>query len=223
MSTTPTDPRLQRIRELQAESAQRGDAYHWFESVYTEAGGEPARIPWSQDGLNPHLRNWARHRNGAGKSAAVIGCGLGENAEYLATLGFAVTAFDISRTAVEWCRQRYPASGVRYLEGDLFAPEKLGTFDLAVEIHTLQALPRELRQRAIAAVAALTGQQLLVICRGCDQPEPDETIPWPLTREELAEFGRHGLDELMFHSFTDEKQPPVRRFLIEYRRKYTKT
>jgi 2-polyprenyl-3-methyl-5-hydroxy-6-metoxy-1,4-benzoquinol methylase len=211
-----------RIEELQNASWQKGDATGWFEELYREAAGDKTRIPWSQSGMNPHL---ATHvpPDGTGRTAVVIGCGLGENAEFLATRGFAVTAFDISPTAVAWCRRQHEGSGVSYRVADLFtAASELGQFDFVLEAHTLQALPRPLRAQAVHAIAALVREELLVICRGCDEPSPQETIPWPLTRAELSGFAAAGLTQISFDDFYDQKAPPTRRFRIVYRRAYTK-
>ena len=216
-----SDPRDERIQKLQAKSWQRGDATGWFEDFYADAGGDAAQIPWSESGLNPHLREWVERENlrGDGQSAVVIGCGLGENAEFLAGLGFAVTAFDISPTAVEWCRRRHPQTAVKYCVADLFsAAQTLGKVDFVLEAHTLQALPRSLRAQATDAVAALVRQRLLVICRSCDEPEEQETIPWPLTRVELGGLEASGLTQVRLEDFRDQKQPPSRRFRVEYRR-----
>lgn len=212
------DPRSERITQLQRESWSRGDATGWFERLYAEAAGDQARIPWADKGVNPQLREWCEREGvvGAGRTACVIGCGLGADAEYLAGLGFAVTAFDISPTAVAWCQKEYPGSPVRYEVQDLF--EARGRFDFVLESHTLQALPRDLRTRAVAAVAGLVDGDLLVIARGADAPEPGETIPWPLTPAELAGFDAAGLTCVRFEDFRDGKTPPQRRFRILYRR-----
>jgi SAM-dependent methyltransferase len=215
------DERRRRIEELQQAAWRKGDASAWFDQVYTEAAGEVSRIPWSQRGLNGFWRTWAERADlrGDGQTAVVIGCGLGENAEHLAARGFAVTAFDISPTAVEWCQRRFAGSKVTYRVGDLFtAARDLGQFDFVLEVHTLQTLPRSLRAQAVAAVAALARHRLLVICRGCETPEADEVIPWPLTRGELAGFARAGLREASFEDFADEEIPRLRRFRVEYRR-----
>lgn len=220
------DPRQARVRKLQSEAWRKGDATGWFEEVYSEANRDTARIPWSEAGLNPHLRAWAEREKlkGQGQSAVVIGCGLGDNAEYLAGLGFAVTAFDISPTAVAWCREKHRDTAVKYVEADLFtAAAQLGQFDFVLEVHTLQALPRTLRTQAVDAVAALVRQRLLVICRGCDEPEAQETVPWPLTPGELQSLEECGLTRVRWEDFFDQKQPPSRRFRIEYRRAYTKS
>jgi SAM-dependent methyltransferase len=221
-----SDPRQAKVQKLQTEAWERGDATSWFEDVYSEANRDTSLIPWSESGLNPHLRAWAEREGlkGEGQSAVVIGCGLGDNAEYLAGLGFTVTAFDISPTAVAWCREKHQATSVKYVEADLFsAAAQLGQFDFVLEVHTLQALPRTLRVQAATAVAALVRQRLLVICRACDEPEPQETVPWPLTRAELQPLADCGLTPIQWEDFLDQRTPPSRRFRIEYRRAYTKS
>jgi 2-polyprenyl-3-methyl-5-hydroxy-6-metoxy-1,4-benzoquinol methylase len=48
-----------------------------------------------------------------------VGCGLGADAEYLASLGFDTVGFDISETAIRLARERFPGSAVRYVSADL--------------------------------------------------------------------------------------------------------
>ncbi|MBY0507782.1 MAG: class I SAM-dependent methyltransferase [Bryobacteraceae bacterium] len=207
------------FKPLQEKHWQAGDPTGWFEPAYAQANGDRAAIPWAEKGINPHLAEWAERVNlaGTGRTALVIGCGLGDDAEYLASRGFAVTAFDISPTAIAWCQERFPGSTVQYVVADLFA-HALPPADFVLEAHTLQALPRPYRASAVAAISASVQGQLLVICRGCDVPEPGETIPWPLTPEELAGFAAAGLLQTSFEDFEDDKQPPRRRFRIEYNR-----
>jgi SAM-dependent methyltransferase len=110
-----------------------------------------------------YLTAWA-DRNalaGHGRSALVVGCGLGRrDAEFLAGLGFAVTAFDISETAVRTARERHPGSPVDYVVADLLDPPApwRDAFDLVVESNNAQALPRPARDRAIANVAPLVAR-----------------------------------------------------------------
>ena len=50
-----------------------------------------------------------------------MGCGLGYDAEFVASLGFTTTAFDISATAIEMARRRHVRTDVDYQEADLLA------------------------------------------------------------------------------------------------------
>jgi hypothetical protein len=63
------------------------------------------------------------------------------------------------------------------------------------------------------------GGELLVIARGREPSDPPGTMPWPLVRDELAAFGRAGLEETRFEDFLDAESPPVRRFRVHYRRR----
>ena len=51
----------------------------------------------------------------------VVGAGYGRDAEYLSSLGYPTTAFDISPSAVEQTRARHPDSTVHYDVADLLA------------------------------------------------------------------------------------------------------
>src|SRR5436190_22479731 len=138
-----------RGRELHAEFAARGDAFGWFEALYKEAGGDNNRISWADLEPNSYFRAWAETSGlkGDGRSALVVGCGLGDDAKYLHDLGFKVTAFDISPTAIEWARKLYPDTGIQFEVGDLFKPPiewkytqagslRSGGFDFVLEIYT---------------------------------------------------------------------------------------
>lgn len=155
-----------------------------------------------------------------GRRALKIGCGLGDDAEELSRRGLDTTAFDISTTAISWCRQRFPRSSVFYVEADLFRPPDgwARGFDFVLESYTLQVLPSELRDEAMRRVADFVapGGTLLVIARGREPGEAEGTMPWPLTRQEMALFKDAGLAELHFEDYLDDENPPVRRFRATY-------
>ena len=93
----------------------------WFERLYAAAEAGDAEVPWDRGGPNPFLEQWVRERGleGAGRRALVIGTALGDDAELLAARGYAVTAFDVSPTAIEGARRRFPDSSVDYRVADL--------------------------------------------------------------------------------------------------------
>jgi SAM-dependent methyltransferase len=214
-----------RSRALSAEYAGQADRLGWFDALYREAAGDANAIPWANLAPNPLLVAFhADHPSAAAafheRTCLVVGCGLGDDAEYLAAAGGRVTAFDLSETAVRWCQRRFAGSPVAYVAADLLAPpgEWARRFDFVFEANTLQALPSELRPRAIECVAGFVapGGTLLVVCRGREPDEAVEGPPWPLVREEVETFGRFGLREVSFQDLIVDDDPPVRRFVAEY-------
>ncbi|MBC8108064.1 MAG: class I SAM-dependent methyltransferase [Anaerolineae bacterium] len=212
-------------RALIASQYERNDPIGWFEALYSTANGDVSQIPWADQKPNHNLTSWLDRERTAGtnRSAIIVGCGLGDDAEELARRGFVVSAFDVSQSAIDWCSRRFPSSPVKYAQADLFRMpgEWLGKFNFVFEAYTIQALPRSLRPQAIAAVASLVapGGELLVICRGREADEDDGSLPWPLTHEEIASFEPHGLRRESFENYFDEERdPPVRRFRARFRK-----
>ena len=119
----------QHAASLSHAAIAAGDATAWFEQVYADAAAGKTSVPWDRGQANELLvhRASGRYRDGPlraadGANALVIGCGLGEDAEYIAGLGFATTAFDIAPTAIAVARSRFPNSPVDYQVADLLAP-----------------------------------------------------------------------------------------------------
>jgi SAM-dependent methyltransferase len=214
----------ERARELAAEYTAAGRPTEWFDVLYAEGADGEAEIPWAEFEANPNLLEWLERSrvSPSGTSALKVGCGLGDDAEALSERGFDVTAFDVSPTAVEWCRDRFPDSTVGYRVADLLAaPEEWSrAFEFVLESYTLQVLPTPERRRAIRAVADVVapGGTLLVVCRGREPDEPEGAMPWPLTRETVLRFEDEGLDLVSFEDYHDDETPPVRRFRAEFQR-----
>jgi SAM-dependent methyltransferase len=211
-------------RRLAAEYIARGDATGWFEPLYRAAEAGSAAVPWADLRPNPNVVSWAEgHRvDGTALRALKVGCGFGDDAEYLRSRGFSVVAFDIAETAIAVARRRFPASTVEYRALDLFAlpADFAGAFDLVLESYTLQVLPEDLRRHATTIIASLVrrGGRLVVVARARDPDDPAGTMPWPLTRDDLLGFTAAGLEEVSFEDYVEAEQPPVRRFRAVYRR-----
>ncbi len=215
-----------RVRELSQTSYQQGDYTGWFEKLYAEAAGNTDAIPWADRGLNYWLSDWSEKSQVVlqNRRVLVVGCGLGDDAEYLAKLGATVTAFDLSQTAIDWCHQRFPNSQVNYQVADLFtapADWKL-SFDLVVEIYTIQALPANIRPNAIDCIGNFVAPngKLLVVCRGRNPEDPTMDLPpFSLTHDELNKFISTGLTQVSFEDFIDNVESgSPRRFRIVYQR-----
>lgn len=203
--------------------AKQGDPDGWFEEFYARAGGDIHKIYWADLQPNPMLLTWLKQqRGGAGKKAVLVGCGLGDDAEVLAGNGYHVTAFDISNSAIDMCRHRFPDSLVDYQIDDLFnrPPGWRQSFDLVYECNTVQILTGANRNRAIQAITELVavGGELIVSCRSGQKNEVSGTFPVPLDRNEIDGFIRAGLIEAEFISYDDDQTPPVPHYFAVYRR-----
>lgn len=211
------DEKRDTARELARRHYAAGDPLGWFESLYQQAQGNFETIPWADRAVNPHLAVWCERKAlpRPGERVLVVGCGLGDDAEYLAERGANVTAFDLSPSAIAWCRERFPDSPVDYQVDNLL--KFTGDFDLVVEIYTLQAMPLAMRPEAIAALGRL-GRELLVICRGREETDPPGELPWPLTRTDLEILTEVGMENVAFEDFDDPYEPGKRRFRSYWRR-----
>jgi SAM-dependent methyltransferase len=214
-----------RLYELSAAAYANGDYTGWFETLYAEAKGNSDAIPWADRGVNGWLTNWIKTAklNLQNSQVLVVGCGLGDDAEYLAKLGANVTAFDLSQTAIDWCHHRFPTSQVNYQAVDLFSAPvewKFG-FDLVIEIYTIQALPANIRPNAIDCIGNFVAPngKLFVVCRGRDPEDACDNLPFPLTKDELTRFTDTGLTQVSFEDSIDTfDTTPTRRFRIVYER-----
>jgi SAM-dependent methyltransferase len=210
-------------RALAKKHHDQNDPIGWFEALYARAREGTAAIPWADMVPNPHLVKWLKTARlpMKGSRALKIGCGLGDDAEELSRHGFAVTAFDISPSAIQWCKERFPQSQVQYVVADLFhssAPWH-HAFEFVLESYTLQVLPAPLRKEAMRCISEFIapGGTLLVICRGRNQDDETGQMPWPITQDELKEFLMCDFQLTNFEDFKDNEEPPVRRFRAEYR------
>jgi SAM-dependent methyltransferase len=204
-----SEPDRKRARELAAQSRNPTE---WFEQLYHEHAQGQKVVPWADLGVNPNLLEF----DGAGKAALVVGCGFGDDAEQIAAWGFETTAFDVAPSAIQAAKQRFPETRVNYMTADLLNPpaEWTGRFDFVLESYTLQALPRDVRARAIHGLAGFVRKDgiILLIARGREEDGPEGLMPWPLTRSDLDQFTALGLSEQSFEDYLDNESPPVRRF-----------
>ena len=213
----------QKVKSLASQSLSQSDPSGWFEVLYADANGDYAQVPWAKLSLHPYLQDWLDRTKvqGNSRSALVIGCGLGDDAEALQERGFQVTAFDISPTAIAWCQKRFPNSSVTYIVADLFAldPSWHRTFDLVFESRNIQALPLSVRSNVINVIASLVAPEgtLLVITRHRETDTEPEGPPWPLSDGELNQFQELGFHEIHRAPFWEDDNKSVTQLRIEYR------
>lgn len=189
------------IRQLSQKYLENNQPSGWFEELYTLANQNPDKIPWALLQPNPHLQQWLNQNDAkvSSQKAVVVGCGLGDDAEALQHQGYEVTAFDISPTAINWCRQRFPDSSVNYQTADVFnlPSHWQQKFDLVWECRTIQALPVNVREKVISSIVSLVNPdgKLLMVTNIRDTEEIPQSPPWALSERELAYFTSLGLKE----------------------------
>lgn len=208
-------------RSLAAESTG-DDPASWFERLYSAAEQGITQVPWDRGTPHPLLAEWADQSGLRGPGRAiVVGCGLGFDSEYVAGRGFDTTAFDVSPTAVEATRRRYPDSPVDYAVADLLdLPQRWhAAFDLVVESLTVQSLPVAYHDRAIRAVADLVapGGKLVVIAAAREESEPADGPPWPLTPAEVDSFAAGAVSAERIELHPVAQNPGARRWLATFR------
>lgn len=207
-----------------AGQAQTAGPAQFFETIYREAAGDSARVPWARARANPSLVSWlnaeAAGRLRPGARAVVVGCGLGDDVLELVNRGYDASGFDLSPTAIEWARRRFPDLGDAFFAADALAmPTRYRhRFDLVIEAYTLQSVDPSLREPLAAAIADLACPRGLIvgIARGRDEGQLLESVqgpPFPFTPAEFA-----GLFEVRgwrptrpLDDFLDEEEPPQRR------------
>jgi len=207
------------IHEMARKAEESGDPLAWFEELYRSSEGDNTMIPWSDGHPHPFLVEWNEQNASRGR-ALVVGCGLGEDAAYLARTGWEVTAFDLSSTAVEWASRIHHQQDIEWRVEDLLnLPEEWeAAWDLVLEVHILQAIPPEIRQVAAMKLASLVAPDGNLVCIGRINLTGEELDgpPWPLERQFIESVGSQlNQTEFLIQNRPDD-EPEVNRYLAAW-------
>ncbi len=127
--------------------------------------------------------------SGGGFAGAVLdaGCGTGENALHIASLGLSVLGVDVAETALAIARPKAAERGIKveFAAADAFDLERLGRkFDTVLDsglFHTFDGDERPIYVASLASVTEMDGT-LYVLCFSDDGPEIG---PDPISQQEL--------------------------------------
>jgi SAM-dependent methyltransferase len=142
--------------------------------------------PWDVGRPQPAI---VRVASGGGFAGAVLdaGCGTGENALHLASLGLPVLGVDVAETALAIARAKAEDRGidVEFAAADAFRLERLGRrFESVLDCGLFHTFDGGERPRYVASLASVTehGGTLYVLSFSDDGPD---TGPHPVSQEEL--------------------------------------
>jgi SAM-dependent methyltransferase len=156
------------------------------EGVPWDASYQDGPAPWDTGQPQPAVLRLASKGGFAG-AVLDAGCGTGENALHVASLGLSVLGVDVAETALAIARQKADDRGieVEFAAADAFRLESLGRkFETVLDCGLFHSFDGEERTRYVASLASVTEHDgtLYVLCFSDDGPD---TGPHPITQEEL--------------------------------------
>ena len=196
----------------------------WFETLYSGSNMAGSGIPWANMAPHPIFEKWMNQCSAlkSEKSALVVGCGLGDDAIFLEDKGYQVTAFDVSESAIEFCKKRFLKSKVKFIQADLLegVSEWFQKFDFVLEIFTIQALPPKYEKTLIKNIADFVAEDgtLVLITEVQSQKRSFENgPPWLLNDDYIKSFEDCGLKQIS-HSTSNEAEMGEEIHLSVFRR-----
>ena len=168
------------FRGRQPTSHERMAGQPWDASYHD---GPP---PWDIGQPQPAI---VRLASEGGFAGAVLdaGCGTGENALLVASLGLSVLGVDVAETALAMARQKAAERGlkVEFVAADALHLERLGrTFETVLDCGLFHAFDADERAAYAASLASVTEHHgtLYVLCFSDEGPD---TGPHPISQQEL--------------------------------------
>lgn len=151
-----------------------------------DASYQDGRAPWDIGQPQPAIVRLASEGGFAG-TVLDAGCGTGENALLVASLGLSVLGVDVAETALAIARGKASERGieVEFAAADAFHLDRLGRmFDTVLDCGLFHTFDGNERPGYVASLASVTRHDgtLYVLCFSDDGPD---TGPHPIRQEEL--------------------------------------
>lgn len=151
-----------------------------------DAAYQDGPAPWDTGQPQPEIVRLASEGGFTG-TVLDVGCGTGENALHIASLGLPVLGVDVAGTALEVARRKAEERGIKaeFALADAFHLERLErTFDTVLDSGMFHTCDSDERPRYVASLATVTEHDatLYVLCFRASGPE---TGPHPVSEEDL--------------------------------------
>ncbi len=142
--------------------------------------------PWDLGEPQPAIVRLAS-RGGFAGAVLDAGCGTGENALHVASLGVPVLGIDVAQTALAMARKKADERGsqAEFAAADAFHLERLGRmFETVLDCGLFHTFDDDERPRYVASLASVTEHDgtLYVLCFSDEGPD---TGPHPVSQQEL--------------------------------------
>ncbi|MGA3195667.1 MAG: class I SAM-dependent methyltransferase [Terriglobales bacterium] len=175
-NTLPVDP----FRGRHPTSHERRSGLPW------DASYHDGPAPWDIGHAQPAVVRLASEGAFAG-AVLDAGCGTGENALHIASLGLSVLGVDVAETALAIARQKAADRGIEadFVAADAFHLERLRReLETVLDCGLFHTFDGEERTRYVASLASVTEHHgtLYVLCFSDDGPN---TGPHPISHQEL--------------------------------------
>jgi len=151
-----------------------------------DASYDPGPAPWDIGRPQPAIARLASEGRFAG-AVLDAGCGTGENALHIASLGLSVLGVDVAETALAMAREKAKNRGlaVEFAAADAFHLEQLGrTFQTVLDCGLFHTFDGDERPAYVASLASVTEPDGTVFVL-CFSDEGPDTGPHPIREQEL--------------------------------------
>ena len=167
-------------------SGRRPTSHERLSGLPWDASYQDGPAPWDTGQPQPAI---VRAAAAGGFAGAVLdaGCGTGENALHVASLGLSVLGVDVAETALAMAREKADDRGieVEFAAADAFQLERLGRrFKTVLDSGLFHTFDGEERLRYVASLAPVTEHDGTVYVLCFSDYGPD-TGPHPIRLEEL--------------------------------------
>jgi ubiquinone/menaquinone biosynthesis C-methylase UbiE len=132
---------------------------------------------------------------GFGGAVLDVGCGTGENALRVASLGLPVLGVDVAETAVGMARQKAEQRGIdaEFKVADALELGRLDrTFETVLDCGLFHTLDGEERASYLASLASVTGSGATLRLLCFSDADPDAAGPHPVSEDELRAAFENG-------------------------------
>jgi SAM-dependent methyltransferase len=167
-------------------SGRRPTSHERLTGLPWDASYHDGPAPWDVGQPQPAMVRLASEGGFAG-TVLDAGCGTGENALHVASLGLAVLGVDVAETALAMARKKAVERGleVEFAAADALHLEPLGRrFGTVLDCGLFHTFDDDERPRYVASLASVTehGGTLYVLCFSDVGPD---TGPHPISQEQL--------------------------------------